>query len=250
MTKTRSRRPRSSTRGSASTPRAGFEGQAPANPPVVLSHLAHRQVIGYLGLLLPAILLYLARIRETDGIDRVVLDSVSAYYYTGGVAAFVGTLVALALFLITYRGYQDDRADRVVGFIGGLGALGVAFFPTTAPLQAARLAWWSENTRTIHYASAGILFVMFILFSLWLFPRSSQDPESMTPAKRARNRIYYTCGIVMLVSVLWCLFSLKTRGPIVIPEVLAFVAFAISWLTKGEAEVPWVDTAKWVVGKR
>src|SRR5262245_20321436 len=113
---------RSTVRGSAS----GDGAPPQPNPRVLLSHLDHRQVIGYLGLLLPVILLYLNRIRQTDGIDRVVLDSVSAYYYTGGVAAFVGTLVALALFLITYRGYQDDKADRIVGFIGGLGALGVA----------------------------------------------------------------------------------------------------------------------------
>jgi uncharacterized membrane protein YhhN len=62
-----------------------------------------------------------------------LLPSISAYYYTGAVAFFVGTLVALALFLATHRRYKGEVADRVVGMVGGIAALGVALFPCAAP---------------------------------------------------------------------------------------------------------------------
>ena len=59
---------------------------------------AHRQLIGWIGLLIPWILILLAAARSTDPSARwTVLDSVSAYYYTGAVVAFVGMLVALVV---------------------------------------------------------------------------------------------------------------------------------------------------------
>ena len=96
-----------------------------------LSHQSHRQLIGYLGILLPLILILLAGLRPTPGLPRwEPLNSISAYYYTGAVAAFVGILFALALFLFTYRGYRRYKADRVAGMLGGSAALGVVLFPT------------------------------------------------------------------------------------------------------------------------
>ena len=76
---------------------------------------AHRQLIGYIGLVLPILLILMALVR--DGVARWRnLDSISAYYYTGAAPAFIGLLVALALFLFTYRGYNNKYycADRAV----------------------------------------------------------------------------------------------------------------------------------------
>ena len=67
---------------------------------------AHRQLIGYFGLVLPFVLPFIALAR--DGMDRwKSLDSTSAYHYTGAVAVFVGMLFALAVFLFAYRGYAN-----------------------------------------------------------------------------------------------------------------------------------------------
>jgi len=227
----------------AEAPRAGAPPAAgvrdeQGHRPYHLSQLAHRQVIGYLGLLLPLILLGLAAIRETTPLPRgQILDSVSDYYYSGAVAAFIGILFALALFLLTYRGYEGDRADRVAGFVGGLAALGVAFFPTGPPEGLPEFPWWSETTRVIHYVSATVLFVTFIVFSLWLF-RKTDVPEGaeLPPDKRWRNRVYLVCGLVMIAGVLWAASSMITDRPIFWPEVIALLAFAISWLVKGEAD--------------
>jgi hypothetical protein len=96
------------------------------------SHL-HRQLIGYLGMTLPFLLWVIAGWRPTEGLPRWgLLTSVSAYYYTGSVAAFVGILVALAAFLVTYRGYKNEqnRRDRIAAIIASVAAIGVAFFPT------------------------------------------------------------------------------------------------------------------------
>src|SRR5687768_11290817 len=90
---------------------------------------SHRQLIGYIGLALPLILVLIAALRPPDPTARWrILDSISAYYYTGAVAAFVGMLVALALFLITYRGYDNKygRIDRAAAITAGCAALLVA----------------------------------------------------------------------------------------------------------------------------
>src|SRR5215831_5852764 len=92
----------------------------------------HRQLIGYLGLLLPLLLYFVSGARPLSPLPRWhLLPSVSAYYYTGAVGIFVGILFALALFLFAYRGYEGESADRIVGSIGGLAA--PAAIPRSAP---------------------------------------------------------------------------------------------------------------------
>ncbi|GMR12544.1 MAG: DUF998 domain-containing protein [Gemmatimonadota bacterium] len=211
-----------------------------------LSQKAHRQLIGYLGLLLPVILFGLAGSRPTTGLPRWdTLDSVSAYYYTGAVAAFVGVLFALALFLFTYRGYKNDRADRVAGSAGGLFALGVALFPTSPPGAVSAPSWWSPTTGTIHYVSAISLFIVFIVFSLWLFRKTNVPKGEPLPSDKLwRNRIYLICGLVMVVGVLWAGTSFFTGAPIFWPETIALSAFAASWLVKGYAYRPVVDVVR------
>jgi heme A synthase len=164
---------------------------------------------------------------------------VSAYYYTGAVAFFVGILFALSLFLITYRGYEGEIADRVVGAVGGCAALGVALFPTAAPTGVSEPSWWATPLRIVHYASAVALFASFIAFAIWLFRKSNiPRPEDRGPEKRWRNRIYLICGITMIIGVLCSASSLITDAPIFWPETIAIVAFAVSWLVKGEADLP------------
>ena len=203
--------------------------------PCDLSHKTHRQLIGYLGILLPLILFILAGLRPTPSLPRWdVLNSISAYYYTGAVATFVGILFALSLFLFTYGGYEDSRADRVVGIIGGFCALGVAIFPTGPPGEVSAPSWWDSTIRALHYISAASLFIVFIIFSLWLF-RKTKVPKGEAPrsGKLWRNRLYLFCGLVMVVCVLWAGTSYFTAAPIFWPETIALVAFGVSWLVKG-----------------
>ncbi len=200
-----------------------------------LSDHAHRQLIGYIGLILPLILIGLVLLRDGIASWRN-LDSISAYYYTGAVAAFVGMLVALALFLFTYRGYKNQYhwADRAASIIAGIAALGVAFFPTAAPAGVPQLPWWSPATGILHYVSAVTLFTMFAVFALFLF-RLSASGEDIPSDKRWRNRVYLVCGIVIVASIIWAAIAAYYERSIFWPESVALVAFAVSWLAKGYA---------------
>ena len=205
-----------------------------------LSQQAHRRLIGILGLLLPLLLYVFAGLRHTVGLPAwTPLNSISAYYYTGAVAIFVGVLFALALFLSTYPGYKGVIADRLLGLVGGTAGILVALFPTSAPDGLSAPTWWSPYMRTVHYLSAVVLFVAFILFAIWLFRKSNIPRRGDRPLeKRRRDDICLASGIIMIASVLWAASSMFTHAPIFIPESIAIVAFAVSWLTKGEVHKP------------
>src|SRR5213593_3363921 len=129
-----------------------------------LSQQAHRRLIGILGLLLPLLLFIFAGLRRTVGLRGwTPLNSISAYYYTGAVSVFVGVLFALALFLLTYPGYREVAADRAVGRLGGLAAIAVGLFPTKPPAGLSAPSWWHPRMAVVHYVSAIVLFVSFII---------------------------------------------------------------------------------------
>ena len=177
------------TRARSDTERVNTTAGLPAYQRDDQSDHAHRQLIGYIGLVLPLLLILTVILR--DGVVRWrSLESISAYYYTGAVAVFVGMLIALALFLFTYRGYKNKYycADRTVSIIAAVAALGVALFPTAAPEGMAALSWWSCMTGAIHYLCAVVLFLMFAVFALWLF-RLTSDEEKIPADKRWRNRV-------------------------------------------------------------
>jgi succinate dehydrogenase/fumarate reductase cytochrome b subunit len=200
-----------------------------------LSDNAHRQLIGYIGLVLPFLLIFIALAR--DGVEQwQALESVSAYYYTGAVAAFVGMLVALALFLFTYRGFANEHhsADRWTANIAACAALVVAFFPTVAPSGVDALKWWTPMMGVIHHVAAVVLFSMFAVFALWLF-RLTAEGEQPAADKRRRNAVYITCGIVIVGCIVWAGISGRSGRPIFWPESIALIAFAVSWLVKGYA---------------
>src|SRR5436190_13722922 len=165
-----------------------------------LSQQAHRRLIGILGLLLPLLLFIFAGLRHTVGLPAwTPLNSISAYYYTGAVAIFVGVLFALALFLSTYPGYKGVIADRLLGLVGGTAGILVALFPTSAPDGLSAPTWWSPYMRTVHYLSAVVLFVVFILFAIWLFRKSNIPRRGDRPLeKRRRDDICLASGIIMI----------------------------------------------------
>jgi hypothetical protein len=203
-----------------------------------LSLRAHRRIIGALGLVLPPVLYVLAGLRLTDGLPPwTVLRSVSAYYYTGATGVFVGVLFALSLFLFTYRGYKGVLVDRIVGIVAGAAAAAVALFPTSAPDGLCEPTWWTETTGRIHHAAATVLFLCFIVFSVWLFRKSSVPRRRDRPReKRRRDDVCLACGIIMAVGVVWAFIAWNRQGSIFLPEAVAIIAFAVSWLVKGEVQ--------------
>src|SRR5262247_2910567 len=196
---------------------------------------SHRQLIGYIGLLMPFFIIILAIGRDGEKAWRN-LDSISAYYYTGAVTVFVGMLVALALFLFTYRGYANryHKYDRAAAVIAASAALGLALFPTKVPEGFVALNWWAPWDGVIHNISAVVLLLMFAVFALWLF-RVTPDSQSVRPGRKWRDQIYLICGVAILACIAWAGWEGMHDRSIFWPESIALVAFSISWLVKGYA---------------
>jgi hypothetical protein len=201
-----------------------------------LSGRTHRQVIGYLGLALPILLVQLVRFRPNPASDQWSGDSISAYYWTGAVSLFVGVLAALSLFLLTYRGYANasNKYDRAAAIVAGIAAAVVALFPTTPPSGLTTLPWWHAWINVTHTVAAITLFSMFAVFSLWLFRKTAPGTEPPADKKR-RNAIYLIAGIGILGSMAWAVISRLSGGSIFWPESFALGFFAWSWLVKGQA---------------
>lgn len=201
---------------------------------------AHRQLIGITGILLPFLLWLIAGLRPLEGVPPwKPLGSISAYYYTGAVSAFAGTLIALAIFLFSYRGYNNDRGhwDRILALVAGIAAILVALFPTDAPHNLTTPPWWTPASKIIHYVSAGFLLLSLALFSLTQFPRTSPETsEPDDPDKKKRNLGYYVFGTTILLCIIWILMGLARGTPIFLPETVAFITFGLSWLIKGRID--------------
>ncbi len=202
-----------------------------AKEATTLTYLMLRKAVGGIAVLLPfalAIPWWLLR-------DHALQSSISDYYYTGMRNLFVGSLCAIAMFLLCCRGF--DWKDELAGMFSALCALGVAFFPTTPvnPSAFQREVGWA------HYAFAALLFLTLAYFCLILFKMTATN-RTVTSRKLQRNRVYTVCGWVILASILAIaatkIFGLKYSilglGPVFCFESTSLLAFGTAWLTKGE----------------
>lgn len=207
----------------------------PADTPraFVLSYLGLRKAIGCIGTALPFVLALGWAAAQGAGLQ----NTLSGYYYTGMRDVVVGSLCAIAVFLLSYRGY--DRRDDVTANLACLSGLGVALLPTApdsgATLLQQRIGW-------CHYALAALFLLTLAYFSLVLFRRTAPG-EAPAAQKRRRNAVYLVCGVTMLL----CLAAIALLS--MLPDDLAvfrlhpkfwlesgaIVAFGVSWLTKGQA---------------
>ena len=218
---------------------------------LVLSYRALQQFVGYLGLALPLTLLLYA------GISGFGLEpSISDFYYTPMGDILVGTLCAIGVFLLFYRGYDplpgERVSDRQLSFVAGLAAFGVAIFPVHRehyiPCNLAKPACISFGLTIhpdwFHYGSVAIFFLCLAVFCIVLFTRGDRTVAGRirwTP----RNRYYVGCGVVILMSML-AMVPIFLAGPALHAklteahclfwwESLAVLAFGLSWLRKGHA---------------
>jgi hypothetical protein len=208
------------------------------NSGIIISYMTMRRLIGILGMALPFVVVIGGAINNPY---YNVLGSISQYYYSNMRDFFVGLLCAIAFFLTTYKGHENDHAFMI---LSGVFLLGVALFPTSivnAPHQQVGIFQICDNTSMwIHLTFAGLYFLTLSYISYFLFTKS--DQKKLKRRKRIRNRIYRTCGVVMVVSVLlifvyFVFFEdtfISNVKPVLILEGVALWAFGFSWLIKGE----------------
>ncbi len=213
------------------------------------SYLALRRNVGWLAMGLPFVVVIGAWILPPNfGMQ----GSISAYYHTQMRDVFVGVLCATGVFLLTYNPGSSDKSygnlDQRFGILAGVFAIGVALFPTT------RTGWkglpataYNESFfGTIHLILAALLFSILTYFSYFLFTKSSK--KRLGRDKERRNRIYRICGFFMATCiVLMAAYNFYSQGlgdqanpielyhPVFILELIAMLAFGISWFVKGEA---------------
>jgi hypothetical protein len=204
---------------------------------LVVSYLTLRQMIGWVGLLMPAAVRLGAIVFE--GIHST--NSISAYYYTGMRDVFVSTLVLTGALLSCYR--TPSRSDNFIAIVAGIAAAGIGLFPMDPVYAAEVLRNHPGMTTAECYVNRGILGYHFIFvtiffvlsFYLVYFRFSAFTPSHATRQKVARNRIYKISGVGMLVGMvaIGLLLALHHGGSIFWPETLAVASFAAAWLVKG-----------------
>lgn len=228
---------------------------------LVESYLRIRTAIGILAILLPVVLLL------SQFLDTVIFaPSISEFYYTPMREVLVGTIGAIAVFLISYKGYpiNDERAegrwtewfltDRRVSYWAAFGALGVAFFPTFTeieiqmdpdPLVYTFMSW--KTAGYAHQASAILFFVALAIFCVSNFRRGSEDSDEDVK----ENKFYWRCGLalfactIILIAIGWTLknnqgtelaATISRLKLIFWVEAVGLAVFAAAWLRKGQAK--------------
>lgn len=221
------------------------------------SYRVIRLVVGFLGILLPLIFIFVEAYLLKGGVH--VRGSLSAYYHSPLQDIFVGGLCVIGLLLATYMAGEWKTWDFWVSLIGGVAVLGVVFFPTMraglpkgAPLcgslpQPPSCSFveqqLGEHTTAVIHAGCAVVFIVSLAVMSFLFAASEVQPtdgRAMVPGKRwlnsrARRWIYILCGLIILAAGAWAFWGAGVwqLTPLYIGEVASVWAFGISWLLAG-----------------
>jgi hypothetical protein len=198
------------------------------------SYIWLRQTLGILGILLPWLDILFGTVFGV-GNPHHWNNSISSTYYANSGIIFTGLMIAVGLFLITYRGY--DMGDRITCTISGIFGVMLAVFPNNCP--DGRL--WNlfmlpkEVTNIVHSISALIFFLSLIYMVIFRFTKG----DTSDPAKRRRNIIFRICGGGMAVSffafIVCALLKIAPWNMLFFSEAAALFFFGVAWLVKGKA---------------
>jgi ABC-type sugar transport system permease subunit len=221
---------------------------------IVLNYLTIRKIVGWLGILLPIVLILVAYfLPGCHGVQA----SISDYHNTIARDFFVGLLCAISLFLFSYKGYEgiDNIIANITGILGFIVALCPTYIKTNyCSIYPAGIDWHHESAHgwpyagwvtTVHLSCAATFLVLLGVYSYFLFTRTDKAEHERGKRKKLRNKVYRMCGIIIWVSMailgvyVWR-FSSEERDSqthiIIIFECIALWAFGFSWLVKGETK--------------
>ena len=186
-----------------------------------------RAVIGWLGILLPWIVVLLV---------GDFPESISATWYTNACTVFMIILGSASILLICYEGYE--LIDDITLTLAGVAGLGICLFPTETLEDVQYVGTFMidmDISNTIHSACAIVFFALLSYNSIFLFTKGDGNP---TKKKKIRNVIYIVSGIGMMSSFL-LLFLPQFHIQVWLVETIALFFFGISFLTKADI-YPWL----------
>lgn len=212
------------------------------NQNILLSYYRIRQLIGFLGILLPILVVYFY---------GGMLSSISHYYYTKSAVFFIIILSSFSLLLISYKGYPIDKktekiSDNFLTHIAGISALMVVLIPTDCTglvnsdiCNVSHYQLYGHNNNllgTIHLIFAALFLLIMGYMSIFRFTKGKH---------KLNNILYLVCGILVWGSVLtigieillYEIFDIEYFSVymVIIMETIAIWSFGISWLVKGRA---------------
>jgi hypothetical protein len=226
----------------------------------ITSYVWLRIVVGFVGWLLPALLL--AGDATVLAAPLKARDSMSAYYHSPMQDWFVGSLCVIGVLLITYMIGAWKNFEFVISSIAGMTLLGVAFFPTersnlrpgARPCEASprprgcsalehRLG--EVTTGTIHLTFAAIALTLLAVIAFLFAARAKWGGDRESNPRLAWLQL--GCGVVIVIA-LGVAVSEKVFGhwrlwvltPLYVGEVVTVVAFGLCWIAQG-----W-DLRRWV----
>lgn len=203
-------------------------------------------VTGAVTAALPIFLAVLGSILDQFGLGKFT-KSLSQFYYQGVLLGniFVGCLFLLGTLLLAYRG-SSQQVGRLASVMG-VSIFVIALFPSAGwigPTPDVRL--FREETHLIHAIASATLFALLAYFSLVVFTRVSPHQRysdgRVLESKRMRNKVYRTCGIIILLAV--CMIGVAQLLPKEFvtsirvtfwAEAFMLAAAGISWIVQGRA---------------
>ncbi len=206
----------------------------------IISYINLRILIGILAIALPFVCILGGMLITKESIQT----SISIYYYTNVRDCFVGILVGISMFLVSYKGY--GKVDNVVTTITGVIGLGVVIFPCYSPDYInTKVGFFHipiEISGYIHLICAFAYFALMAYNSMFIFTKT-HDNKKMTKNKKKRNVVYRICGFLIYLSLIALLLvfifghaSIIAEKQIMLKiEAVMLVSFGISWLVKSKA---------------
>ena len=197
-----------------------------------------QKILGVLGILLPLLSVGLGLIGYWRGVNEPGwYESISATYYANSGMMMIGLLFALYLYYWAYKGY--DKLDDIITSIAAVMAMGIVAFPcadgrATTAEYVGLFCLPLKVSGVIHTVCAIVLYAAFFVQTY----RFTKHGANVTAEKLKRNRVYYSCMVMMIVGMLFVLGTnvieclADYHYFVLVGECFLQLAFGTAWLVK------------------
>ena len=216
---------------------------ARSTDPRILSFQALRRTVGTVAIALPVILAYWGTLFSTG-----ILPTMSDFYYTDMQDIFVGSLLVIGVFLLSYQGYEKAKDEKISDTtllrIAGVSVIIVALLPTDP-------AGKMDSVRgTIHLIAAGI-FLFTIGYISWAKFSRTHDVKlrrvyKILGAITLGSLFIMAAGQIPMVKALW---PNPPANWVFWLETVAVFAYGSAWLIKGKASEGVVALSNRLLGR-